>query len=219
MLMADRIECWLVRHEANRAQIHAAIAECQHRSLRLLTVGGAYVADVATALRGSMVDVGVVVGYPLGNSKSTVKAIEATSAAKDGATVVTFVPLGHSLLKPDLLALKNETMEIVRAVRSTNPRVQVRLAVHSSHFTHAGEVAFAGLADAACRAARESGCDGIVDIDASLATIASFKRHSGGLTVIAGGHIATGIDARALLQAGADMIAIDAAQLLSVLAS
>src|SRR5688572_27427255 len=129
----------------------------QH-GLRGVCVAPVWAGRVATMVRGTNLRVCSAVSFPHGTSKSTVKAIEATSTIKDGADEVDVVAHLPHLLGGDLDAARAELMEIVRAARSTRRDVGIHVVVETALLAQRGEPSF----EIAARAARESGCDGVV---------------------------------------------------------
>ena len=87
--IASKIDHTLLKAEALTREIDAVVAEALEHGFASVCVNGAYVGHVAQLLRGNSAGVKAcsVVGFPLGAMKATVKAIEGTAAAKDGAGV------------------------------------------------------------------------------------------------------------------------------------
>jgi deoxyribose-phosphate aldolase len=167
---------------------------------------------------GSGVRVCTVVGFPHGTSKPTIKAIEATSAAKDGADEIDVVCHLPHLLRGDVDAARAELMEVVRAARAVRRQTVIKAIVESALLTAGVDdgQAEARLA-AACRAVRESGCDFIKTSTgfhpaggASVRAVQLMKRHGEGIQIKAAGGIRTLADARAMLEAGADRLGMSA---------
>ena len=216
MNLAARIDHTLLRAEADRTQVHKLVAEATQHGFASVCVNGLFVADVAKALRGSPVKTCAVVGFPLGANKPTVKAIEATAAVKDGAQEIDVVAHLPHLLKADAASTKAELLEIVKAVRSANPRVIVKVIIESALLLQDAQRGEARI-EAACLAARESGCDFVKTSSgfhpaggASAQAVRLMKKHSGGLYVKAAGGIRTHADAVTMIDAGADRLGCSA---------
>src|SRR5882762_8232608 len=128
--LARRIDHTILKPESTAPEVHRVVAEAMQYGFAAVCVAPIWIARVATMLRGSGVRTCAVVSFPHGASKPTIKAIEATSAIKDGADEIDVVAHLPHLAKADLDASRAELLEIVRAARA-----------------------------AACRAVRESGCD------------------------------------------------------------
>lgn len=221
MNLADRIDHTLLKAEATRSEIQKLVAEATEHRFASVCVNPVYTADVAKMLRGEAdgaVKTCVVVGFPLGANKATLKAIEATSAVKDGAEELDFVAHLPYLIRKDLLAAKTEFLEIVRAARSTSPAVVIKVILETAALM-AGVDAAEGEAriEIGCRAARESGIDFVKTSTgfhpaggATVEAVRLLKKHSGGLYVKASGGIRSYDDAVRMIDAGADRLGCSA---------
>jgi deoxyribose-phosphate aldolase len=221
MNLVSRIDHTLLKAEATRPQVHRLVAEALQHGFAAVCVGGVFVADVATALRGSPVKTCAVVGFPLGHSKPPVKAIEAAMAVKDGAQEIDFVAHLPNLLKADLQAARDEFREVVKAARAVDPRVVVKVIIESALLLNEPGDAAPNRGESriavACQAARESGCDFVKTSTglhpaggATVEAVRLMKKHSGGLYVKASGGIRTYEDAVRMLDAGADRLGCSA---------
>ncbi|MCE9591044.1 MAG: deoxyribose-phosphate aldolase [Planctomycetes bacterium] len=218
MNLAGMIDHSILKAEAMRPEVQKFVAEAIEHRFASVCINGVFVADVAKALAGSGVLTCGVVGFPLGGMKSTLKAIEATSQVKDGAAEVDFVAHLPYLIRKDVASAKAEFLEIVRAARSANPRVVIKVIIESAVLMKDVESAEAeARIEAACLAARESGCDFIKTSTgfhpaggASVEAVRLMKKHSGGLYVKASGGIRTYDDAKKMIDAGADRIGCSA---------
>ncbi len=223
MNLAGKIDHTLLRPEATRPEIHRLLAEATEYRFASVCVNPIFTADVATALRGDTghgepVRTCAVIGFPLGANKSTLKAIEATSAAKDGADEIDVVAHLPYLLKKDFAAAKAELMEIMRAARSTKPALIVKVILETALLLK--DVAPAegeARIEIGCRAARECGCDFVKTSTgfhpaggATVEAVKLLKKHSGGLYVKASGGIRTYDDAMRMIDAGADRLGCSA---------
>jgi deoxyribose-phosphate aldolase len=201
--------------------VHALVAEAIEHGFASVCINGVFAADVAKVLRAETqgaVKTCSVAGFPLGANKSTIKAIEATSLIKDGCDEIDFVAHLPYLLKRDLAAAKGEFLEIVRAARSTNPAVVIKVIVESALLMRdvSDSEAEARIATA-CQAVRESGCDFIKTSTgfhpaggASDQAVRLMKKHSAGLYIKASGGIRTRDDAMRMIDAGADRLGCSA---------
>lgn len=218
MTLAARIDHTLLKAEATRPEIHKLVAEALQYRFASVCINGCFVADVATALRGSGVLTCAVAGFPLGAMKNSIKAIETSTLVKDGAEEVDFVAHLPHLLRKDFAAAKAEFLEIVKTARAANPQVIVKVIIESAALMKDAPPAEAeARIEVACRAARESGCDFIKTSTgfhpaggASVEAVKLMKRHSGGLYVKASGGIRTYDDAKRMLDAGADRLGCSA---------
>lgn len=203
--IASRLELHLLRPDILPPQMHKAITDAMHASLAAAVVGPVWVSRIAAQLRGSGVSVVAAVGYPLGINKPTLKAIEATSCIKDGATEIEVVPWIVNLMREDADATRSELLEIVRAARATSREVRVRVVIDAARLQRQGERGEAAI-ESACVAVRQSGCDAVVtgtSADATPALVAMVKQYAAALAVKAVGSVK---DVLALVEAGADRV-------------
>jgi deoxyribose-phosphate aldolase len=220
--LAPHVEAMVCAPEAGSAIVHKAATEAMRLGLAALCIAPVWTARAAVMLRGSGVRVCTLVGFPFGTSKATIKAIESTSTLKDGANEIELVAHLPYLLAGDLDSARAELMEVVRAARSTRRDVVIRVIVETALLLRHAPGNEARLIELACRAVRESGCDGIVTSSgahpaggASAAAVTLLKSFGEGLMIKAAGGIDDISAAQALLAAGADRIGIsDPARLL-----
>ena len=148
-----RLDFTLLDATATDADVDAAIALAVRDRLAAIVVGPA----LAKRAVGRGVEVISVVGYPLGLNKPTIKAIEATSLAKDGVAAVEITPRAASLIGGDVAALRQELLEIARGARAASPTIalHVRVDLDLPGFDRSR---VAAIAQAIARGA----CDGVV---------------------------------------------------------
>lgn len=212
--IASRIDHTILKAEATRPEVHKVVAEAIQHGFASVCVNGCFVADVAKALQGSRSKCCAVAGFPLGAAKSTIKAIEATAAVKDGAGEIDVVAHLPHLINKDSAALKTELLELVKSVRSANSATVVKVIVESAYLAKdVSPAEFEARIEAACRAVRESGCDFIKTSTgfhaaggATVEAVKLMKKHSGGISVKAAGGIRSYDDAMKMLDAGADRL-------------
>ena len=101
-------------------------------------------------------------GWPLGQGKRMVRAIECSSAVKDGAWGVVMCP-SADLLKPGDggLALREELTELARAARAASPAVWLAVGVSRRAVGEAWDALDWTAID---RAAAQSGMDAVAEI-------------------------------------------------------
>jgi deoxyribose-phosphate aldolase len=165
-------ELAILRPDSLPADVHKVATDVLQQGYAGIVIAPIYVSRVVTMLRGSGATVTAAVNYPHGTSKPTLKAIEATSCIKDGADAVLLVPHWPNVLRGDFDALRAELLEIARAARSTRRDVQIHVLIE--------RITAEPLIAAACRAVRESACDGIVVSDA----LEIARKHAESLLVI-----------------------------------
>lgn len=218
--LASRIDHTILKAEATPAEVRKLVDEALQHGFASVCVNGQYASTVSGALKGNAkgVKTCVVVGFPLGAMKATVKAIEATAAVKDGADEIDLVAHLPYLMSKDLNAAKAEYLEIARAARSANPRVVIKVIVESAYLLKdVSEAEGEARIAIACQAVRESGCDFIKTSTgfhaaggASVQAVQWMKKHSGGIYVKASGGIRSLDDARKMIDAGADRLGCSA---------
>jgi len=217
--LAAKIDHTLLKPEASAADVRQVVAEAVEYRFASVCVHPVWVSGVAKLLSGtaSGVLVCTVVGFPHGANKPTLKAIEATSAIKDGAAEVDVVAQLPNLIACDLASAKAELIEIVRAARAARRDVVIKVIVETA--------ALMGLSaepersiETACRAVRESGCDFIKTSTgfhpaggATVQAVRLVKQYADGIFVKASGGIRDLSTARAMLDAGAHRLGTSAA--------
>lgn len=215
--LARRIDHTILKPETTEDDVSRVIGEALEHDCASVCVAPVFVRHVSRRLAGSNVLTCSVVGFPHGTSKSTLKAIEATSAIKDGADEIDVVAHLPHLLALDLPAARNELMEIVRAARAARRDVVIKVIIESAllmsrNADHAEET----LA-VACRAVQESGCDFIKTCTgfhpaggATVEAVTMLRTHAGALQVKASGGIRDLATATQMLTAGADRLGLSA---------
>lgn len=214
---ASRIDHTVLKPEASVADIERLCREAAEHRFASVCVPPVHVRLAASLLRGSGVLVCSVAGFPHGTSKATLKAIEASSAVKDGADEVDVVAHLPALLARDVGAAKAELLEIARAARAARRDVTLKVIVESALLSSLAGEGFADVIADACRAVREGACDFIKTSTgfhpaggASVEAVRLMKRHADGLKVKAAGGIRDLATARAMLDAGADRLGMSA---------
>jgi deoxyribose-phosphate aldolase len=211
--LASKIDHTLLKPEATAPDIHRLIAEAIEHNFAAVCIAPAFVAKAAIELRGSGVVLCTVISFPHGTSKPTIKAIEATSAVKDGADELDVVAHLPNLINNNFDAARLELIEIVRAARAARPTTVIKVIIESAALLaldpDRGESAIA----TACRAIRESGCDFVKTSTgfhpaggASVEAVKLIKKHAEGLQIKAAGGIRDLATAKLMLEAGADRL-------------
>ena len=205
------------------AHVHKAVTDAIQKGLGAIVVPPVWVHRVATMVQDSAVRTHAVVGFPHGTNKSTIKAIEATSCIKDGADAVIVVPHLPHVMRGDVDATRHELLEVARAARATRRDVGIHVIVETALVARANPRELATHLAAACRAARESGCDGVVSDSgfhphggATFERLQVLRDVAEGLTVTANGGVESTENVLELLRAGADVIWSERAAEISV---
>jgi len=89
--LAQLIDYTLVRPEATLDDLIAACEDAKKYGFSSLVVNGSHVVRAREILKGTLVKVCAVVGFPLGANTTTVKIVEAMEAMKNGASEIDFV--------------------------------------------------------------------------------------------------------------------------------
>src|SRR3954451_19787065 len=110
-------------------------------------------------MRGSGVRVCTVAAFPHGTSKAVHKGMEAIGLIKDGADEIDVVAHLPHLINVDVDAARDELREIARAARAARRDVVIKVIIESAVLMGLGPDRGEAAIAAACRAARESGCD------------------------------------------------------------
>lgn len=167
-------------------------------------IGGVWVfpsqvLKVAQALSTRSTSVVAAVSFPLGMSKSTIKAIEATSCIKDGATRVEVWLNAGQVFRIDCDAIRSELLEITRAARAANPHAQLFAAIEYKY-----PDAFSRLFSAV----REGAFDGVsVQNFDGAAAVPQMKKDAQGLKLKLQARGSPSQIAE-LLEAGADIVGV-----------
>jgi deoxyribose-phosphate aldolase len=211
--MPARLHQTALRPELLPAEVHRMVTDAMQNGLPAVVVPPVWVKRVTTMLQGGGVRTETVVGFPHGTGKATVKAIEATSCIKDGAGAVHVVPHLPNLIRRDVDAAKHELLEIARAARATRRDVVINVILETAVLTRANADDVAATFAAACRAVRESACDGVVTSTgfhaaggATVDAVKLIREIAEGLTVTAIAAVDTAENAAELLRAGADAV-------------
>lgn len=224
--LASKIDHTILAAHATPAEVRRLVEQALQHRFASVCVNPVYTALVAGLLRADAsanpeaprVLNCAVVGFPLGANKATIKAIEATAAAKDGAEEIDVVAHLPHLLALDFNAAKEELMEVVRAARAARPRTAIKVILETAALMKDVDASVGeARIEVGCRAARESGCDFVKTSTgfhpaggASVEAVRLLKKHSGGLYVKASGGIRTRADAQRMLEAGADRLGCSA---------
>src|ERR1700709_2370443 len=83
---AGEVNHSILKPEALAPEVHQVVTEAIEHRFASVCVAPVWVAKVSAMLKGTGVACCSVAAFPHGTGKATLKAIEASSAAKDGAT-------------------------------------------------------------------------------------------------------------------------------------
>lgn len=91
MNLAKYIDHTILKANATEAEVQKVCAEAREHNFFSVCVNPYYVKTVAEALKGSDVKVCSVIGFPLGQNTTALKALEAKQAVEDGANEIDMV--------------------------------------------------------------------------------------------------------------------------------
>lgn len=213
--LARKIDHTVLKPEATEADVRKVCGEAREHHFASVCISPIFVPLAARELKGSDVLVCTVSGFPNGTSKATVKAIESSSAVKDGANEVDMVAHLPYLASGNLDAARAEMMEVAKACRAANPNTTVKVIVESAYLLTLGAERAEKAIAIACQAVRESGCDFIKTSTgfhpaggSSLEQVRLMKKYSQGIKIKASGGIRDFATAKAMIDAGADRLGL-----------
>src|SRR5271166_1027352 len=93
---ASLIDHTLLKPEATREQVVALCDEALRYSFYSVMVNPTHVALAVARLRGTQVNVGTVVGFPLGANLTVTKLAEAEAVLRSGAQEIDVVQIGRA---------------------------------------------------------------------------------------------------------------------------
>lgn len=115
--MASKIEHTILKPDADYAAVDKIVDEAIKYKFATVCVNPCFVSRVATKLKGSGVGVTTVVGFPLGATFSSVKALEAEKAVEAGATEIDMVINVGAVKSHDY----DRVMDDIKTVRNAVP--------------------------------------------------------------------------------------------------
>lgn len=179
--------------------------EAKKHSFASVCVNPSEVSLASSLLEGSCVKVCTVVGFPLGQNTTRIKAAEAEAAVEDGATELDFV-INQRLLKYDPDGCLAELNELVAAVKRAASGVVTKLILECCNLTRREIVL-------GCTLAKKAGFDFVktsTGFGAGGATVSDVmimrKTVGDGMGVKAAGGIRSRETAIEMIEAGADRI-------------
>ncbi len=213
--LARLIDHTALKPDTTEARIRTLCEEARRYGFAAVCVNPCYVPLAAELLQGSEVAVCTVVGFPLGANRTTIKALEAEQAIRDGAAELDMV-LNIGFLKSGRL---REVLEDIRAVvdlarqaalPAGRDRILVKVILETTLLTNVEK-------ETACRLALEAGADfvktstGFAGGGATVEDVARMRRIVGDqMGVKASGGIRTRAQAEALVAAGANRLGTSA---------
>lgn len=207
MELAQRIEHTLLKPEATVKDIMRLCDEAQKYHLYAVCVNPCYVPLAKHLLQGTEVKVVTVVGFPLGATFSSVKALEAKTAMEEHADGIDMVMNVSAFKTGDYAAV---TEDIRRVVEAAAP-CPVKVIIEAAYLTpREKRTACRIIADGGAKFVKTStgfGKGGATVEDVKLLREEADKY---GLKVKAAGGIRDAETAKAMVEAGADRIGTSA---------
>lgn len=207
MELAQRIEHTLLKPEATVKDIMRLCDEAQQHHLYAVCVNPCYVPLAKHLLQGTEVKVVTVVGFPLGATFSSVKALEAKTAMEEHADEIDMVMNVSAFKTGDYAAV---TEDIRRVVEAAAP-CPVKVIIEAAYLTpREKRTACRIIADGGAKFVKTStgfGKGGATVEDVKLLREEADKY---GLKVKAAGGIRDAKTAKAMVEAGADRIGTSA---------
>lgn len=206
--LASRIDHTLLRPDATRDQIRDLCAEARDYGFATVCVPPFFVPEAVGQLGGSRVGICTVVGFPLGYSVPTFKALEAERAVSDGATEVDMVLNVAAFKSGERRLCAEEIAAIVEICHDGGALVKVIIEtalLTSDEIVAAGQLAARAGADFVKTSTGFAARGATVnDLHILRATLPD------GIRIKAAGGIRTRAQAEALLAAGADRLGCSA---------
>jgi deoxyribose-phosphate aldolase len=206
--IASMIDHTLLKPDATADQIAQLCYEARKYQFASVCVNPTHVKLCSELLQGTQVKVCTVIGFPLGASAPEVKAFEAQTALKDGATEIDMVLNIGALKAGDLTLVARDIHEVVKAGHAAGAIVKV--IIETSLLTNEEKVT-------ACLLSKEAGADfvktstGFSGGGATIDDVNLMKRVVGpGMGVKASGGVSDFEDAQSMVEAGATRLGASA---------
>ena len=207
--LARMLDHSVLKPEASEADVRAGAALVERLRIGFYCVQPAYVPLAVSLLRGTDARVAVVIGFPHGCERTSVKAAAARLAVDDGARELDMVLHVGALKSGALAAVHADIAAVVQAAAGQPVKVILETAVLSDDEKRA-----------ACRLARDAGAAFVKTSTgfhpaggATAADVRLMRAEVGpGFGVKASGGIRTLADVRAMIDAGANRIGTSASE-------
>ena len=221
-VLAACIDHTLLEPGADAEAIDTLVDEALMFGFASVCVHGVWVKRVRERLaqaardgRSAIPGVCAVVDFPFGCAGSCAKAAHARALARDGANELDVVMFPPATPSGDVELMRSDIAPLVNAVHEVNPNIVVKAILETAAMEAAAtsDAVLETMLARACEASRIAGCDFVKTSTgfheaggATARTVALLRKHAGRLRVKASGGIRTLVDARAMLDAGADRL-------------
>jgi deoxyribose-phosphate aldolase len=206
--IAKLIEHTLLKPDATRSQVIEVCREAVHYGFHLVMVNPANVALAAAQVHGTPVQVGTVVGFPLGAGLTVTKMFEAEQALRQGARELDIVMNIGALKSGDRLLVKTEMRSLTELAHRHD--ALLKLILENALLSQEEKIL-------ACALAAEAGVDfvktssGLADSGAVASDVALMRGVVGlKIGVKAAGGIRTAAHLMEMVDAGANRIGTSA---------
>lgn len=206
--IAGMIDHTMLKPDATADQIAQLCYEARKYKFASVCINPTHVKLCAELLQGTEVKVCTVIGFPLGASSPEVKAFEAQTAIKDGATEIDMVLNIGALKAGDLTLVARDIHEVVQVGHAADAIVKV--IIETALLTEEEKIT-------ACLLAKEAGADfvktstGFSGGGATVEDVNLMRRVVGPeMGVKASGGVRDIEDARSMVEAGATRIGASA---------
>ncbi|MCC6053494.1 MAG: deoxyribose-phosphate aldolase [Desulfurococcaceae archaeon] len=202
--LAERIDHTLLKPDADYKLLEKYVDDVKKYGFKLLMIPLSLV-DRVREIAGRSIEIGVVVGFPLGNTSTRAKVSETIEAAELGASEVDMVMNINAFKSRDLDYVRRDISSVVEAAKSRGVRV-VKVIIETGLLTDeekakAVDVIFEAGGDYV------KTCTGFLGSVATVHDVRLLYRASRGrLRVKASGGIRHALDALALVAAGASRL-------------
>jgi deoxyribose-phosphate aldolase len=202
--LAERIDHTLLKPDADYKLLEKYVDDVKKYGFKLLMIPLSLV-DRVREIAGRSIEIGVVVGFPLGNTSTRAKVSETIEAAELGASEVDMVMNINAFKSRDLDYVRRDISSVVEAAKSRGVRV-VKVIIETGLLTdeekaRAVDVIFEAGGDYV------KTCTGFLGSVATVHDVRLLYRASRGrLRVKASGGIRHALDALALVAAGASRL-------------
>ena len=200
------IDHTVLKPEATKSDVLRLCQEAKDYHFTVIFVPPCYVDEAVAAVAGTVIRVGIPIGFPLGGHTTKTKVAEAVEAVARGAQVLDMVINVSRLKSGDHDSVRQDIAEVVQAT----PGVEHKVILETCCLTTQEKLT-------ACQLVVEAGVDyvktstGFAAAGATVEDVQLMKRAvAGKAKVKASGGIRDWTTTRAMLEAGADRIGTSA---------
>nr|WP_248784123.1 deoxyribose-phosphate aldolase [Desulfurococcus mucosus] len=202
--LAAMIDHTLLKPDADVKLLDKYIEDTRRYGFKLLMIPLSLV-DRVLELAGRTMEIGVVVGFPLGNTSTRTKVAEAIDAAEHGVSEIDMVMNINMFKSRNYEYVKRDIRSVVEAVKPKGVKA-VKVIIETGLLSDEEK-------KTATQLVAESGADYVKTCTGFLGSVATvhdvsllYKASSGRISVKASGGIRRGLDALAMIAAGASRI-------------